>query len=1084
MRKRRFLALGLAMTMTLSLMAPGTAAASNPSDEERQAQIALAQGEKDDQGNVTKAGELPGTTRTFFDENDDIRDYFNASGFAAAGVQDRSEYYDEYVANGKKPTKNYKVVEEDGYIHKQDGTYLTEKEYNKLDESAKANYTYKVAERQFIEALSSGAPVIQVNALELELGFHYLEDNLDFPYDSVISPVTDYQKSKLYHAPQTNPLIMHKDDTLDAGQDNSQFTGAGISGLDLYDHLTLFSTTGCKIRHAGLDLNKNEDIIIRNFAFEGMYEWDDLYGKISRDPSGKLKPADYTTRKRYGWCNISCSSSKNIWIDHCTLGFAYDGNVDLSNGSQVSITWCQLGEQDLDVPDEELATDEEGYLTTTWDESQGCELWKNILYMEEFYKKFEKGQTDGYGYQEYTKYREAGITPQQIFRYAALHSKVHLCGSGESSFYTNVDTKISLGYNYYTNVMQRIPMVRQGNGHMYNCIVDNMEYNENAKKLQAKGFSVYCGSISVNNARDGASIGSDTCIYKDVDPSSGVERQGQEGMQKGVKDEWNYIIAPMINHNLVVNSQIIKPKSDGTEEVYTGSTWDNNGENPLTKDWKWDDIKPKQTLGDFKWSKWKNQDQFAQYFAQQGIWDGVESAVFDYCGNGADWTKYYNDFYEGTDELGYDYQCFELDKLEKMLVEYGGAHQNLYGTDETMKDYIQPYNQKSAEKEYSKKVLVDTANGTIEGKANNIYLVKEDESITLPTGSAITRKGYEFTGWKKGTYNETAGKWEFNAEPVMEVTITGDNTFSEEYYLATWESEKYTVTFDSMGGSPVLDILRDELNQSFRNALAAVGKSDFPTSTKEGATFLGWYPYDAATKTYGTKYILNSKITGNMTLYARWKNTIQFNTNGGSAVEAKTVDSGNKLSGVSEPTKEGYTFDGWYTDEALTTPFNADEAIMEPMTLYANWKEDENPVPDTVTITFETNGGTTMAAIEVEKGATAGAIAVPEKSESAFAGWYTDEALATPFDPDAALDTDVKLYAAWLAMGDLDEIGGVTPDDALLVLQSLAGKIKLTPKQILVGDIDGIGGITPDDALYILQRVAGKLTSFDEVKKK
>lgn len=1171
-RKRRFLALGLAMTMTLSLMAPGTAAASDPSDEKRQAQIALAIGEKDNDGNVTVPGALPGTTRTFFDENDDIRDWFNASGFAADGVQDRSWYYEEYVANGKKPTKNYKVVEEDGWI-KGDGTYLSDAEYKA--EGSPSGYTFKSAEKQFVEALNSRAPVIQVNAKELELGFHYLEDN-GIP-SGPVKQVSDYDSGSKKFPPITSPVIMNGADKyhtegvkeqIDASQeeasqynasqtDNSCVYGTGVSEISLYSHLTLFSTSGCMLRHVGFDINGVEDVILRNFQFEGMYEWDDQTEEICAG-------ADFTTRKRYGWGYFSVKQSRNVWVDHCTFGFAFDGN-DLTNGSSASITWCQFGVQNiLDGKDENthetpVSITMNGstpvYSGTRWFQSQGSELWKNILYMEEIYQKYKAGiLPENQRYHYYTKYRDKGATPQELLRYGAMHSKVHLVGSGEKDLYTNVEEKLTLAFNKYTNIIQRIPMVRSGNAHMYNCIVDNKDYQDNSAKLNASDRKVgvgYTTYLSVNNARNGATIGTDTCIFNEVTPNCGVERQSLDlSNLDGGKEVWKDILSSMINHNLTVNSKVT---IDG--QTYTGSSWDNNGENNLlNKRWKWYD---KSTIGDFKWSKWN-----LEVFRNEGALDtnAIEKTMIDYSQkNGYD--ALYKNYYEGADKLGYDYQCFTLDYVEKMLEEYGGAMEQLYGEDETMFDYIQPYNRTSAEKNnYSKKVLVDTGNEPIEGKNNNIYLVKKDESITLPTGSAITKKGYVFAGWQKGTYDEATGTWAINENPVMEVTITGDDNFSEEYYFATWEKRKYEITFDSMGGSPVSDIWRGELDQTLRNALKAMGKEEaFPTSTKEGATLLGWYSYEPSTKTYIAKYAMNSKITDDITLYARWKNTIQFNTNGGSAVGATTVNSGNKLSEVNAPTKEGYTFAGWYTDEALTTPFNAEEAIWEPMTLYAKWiegaasetvtitfetnggttmavivlekgatagviavpekegyrfdgwytdkalttpfnaeeaimesmtlyakwiKNENPPTPgETVTITFETNGGATMAAIEVEKGATAGAIAVPKKSESIFDGWYTDEALATPFDPNAALDTDMKLYAAWSLIGDVNRDGRVAVNDALLILQHLADKAKLTEKQISIADIDG-DGIKVKDALYILQRLADKLDSFDSVKKK
>ena len=71
--------------------------------------------------------------------------------------------------------------------------------------------------------------------------------------------------------------------------------------------------------------------------------------------------------------------------------------------------------------------------------------------------------------------------------------------------------------------------------------------------------------------------------------------------------------------------------------------------------------------------------------------------------------------------------------------------------------------------------------------------------------------------------------------------------------------------------------------------------------------------------------------------------SITFNTNGGSSVQTQWVTSGGKLSNLPTTTKEGYTFAGWYTDEALTQPFSADTAITKNTVLYAKWTEKADP---------------------------------------------------------------------------------------------------------------------------------------------
>lgn len=68
--------------------------------------------------------------------------------------------------------------------------------------------------------------------------------------------------------------------------------------------------------------------------------------------------------------------------------------------------------------------------------------------------------------------------------------------------------------------------------------------------------------------------------------------------------------------------------------------------------------------------------------------------------------------------------------------------------------------------------------------------------------------------------------------------------------------------------------------------------------------------------------------------------TVSFITNGGSAVKSANVYPGETLVMPEPPVKEGFTFIGWFKDEALTQPFGAEEAVRSSMTLYAGWTEE------------------------------------------------------------------------------------------------------------------------------------------------
>jgi len=73
--------------------------------------------------------------------------------------------------------------------------------------------------------------------------------------------------------------------------------------------------------------------------------------------------------------------------------------------------------------------------------------------------------------------------------------------------------------------------------------------------------------------------------------------------------------------------------------------------------------------------------------------------------------------------------------------------------------------------------------------------------------------------------------------------------------------------------------------------------------------------------------------------------TVTFDTAGGSVVEAQTVKSGDRVVKPAAPTRYGFAFTGWYTDEARTKVFDFNTKIKTDMTLYAGWMlSDANPV--------------------------------------------------------------------------------------------------------------------------------------------
>lgn len=78
---------------------------------------------------------------------------------------------------------------------------------------------------------------------------------------------------------------------------------------------------------------------------------------------------------------------------------------------------------------------------------------------------------------------------------------------------------------------------------------------------------------------------------------------------------------------------------------------------------------------------------------------------------------------------------------------------------------------------------------------------------------------------------------------------------------------------------------------------------------------------------------------------------VTFDTNGGSIVPVENVLNGQKATKPTNPTKTGYTFDGWYTEETCTNPYDFDTSVQNALTLYAKWTINQ------YTITFKPENG-------------------------------------------------------------------------------------------------------------------------------
>lgn len=205
-----------------------------------------------------------------------------------------------------------------------------------------------------------------------------------------------------------------------------------------------------------------------------------------------------------------------------------------------------------------------------------------------------------------------------------------------------------------------------------------------------------------------------------------------------------------------------------------------------------------------------------------------------------------------------------------------------------------------------------------------------------------TMEGHTFGGWftDNGTFKN---EYTFTEAVGSNITL-----------YAKWTANTYYVKYDGNGTT------EGTMSNSTHTYNVAKNLSA-NTYTMPGHTFTGW---NTAANGSGTSYTDQQSVTNlttvngaTITLYAQWestKYTVNFNSNGGSAVTSQTVEYGKTATEPAKPTWAGGSFVGWYTDSALTQPYDFSTPVTSNITLHAKWNKYN------FTITYYGKDGTTI----------------------------------------------------------------------------------------------------------------------------
>jgi len=270
----------------------------------------------------------------------------------------------------------------------------------------------------------------------------------------------------------------------------------------------------------------------------------------------------------------------------------------------------------------------------------------------------------------------------------------------------------------------------------------------------------------------------------------------------------------------------------------------------------------------------------------------------------------------------------------------------------------------------------------------------------------MTKEGMGFLGW----YTSTGARWNFDVDTV-------DRHMTLE---ARWSLTFYIVNFETNPSNATVP------NQSVAFGGNVVQPAN-PPSLGDGRAFGGWFTEDGTyTNEWGRQWdFSNEKITGPITLYARWvyqTRTVVFLVNGGSDLSrihfTISILAGGRILDPGSTVRDGHTFGGWFTDLAFTNQWNfatnrlsePDEAPgVDPFYLYARW------IPNTYTVSFNVNSVTasqpsTQTITHGER------VARPTVTNPGMAlvGWYTNSGLTNEWNFDNDLvSSSMTLNARW-----------------------------------------------------------------------
>lgn len=281
-----------------------------------------------------------------------------------------------------------------------------------------------------------------------------------------------------------------------------------------------------------------------------------------------------------------------------------------------------------------------------------------------------------------------------------------------------------------------------------------------------------------------------------------------------------------------------------------------------------------------------------------------------------------------------------------------------------------------------------------------------------------------------------------------------------------FDNKKYTITFDSDGGSVVE-----------KQIVKRGEKVNKPTDpTRDGYIFIEW---DLGSSIYD----FSAKVTRNLILKAIWKEqeggkvtyVVNFNTDGGNSISNQIINKDGTITKPQDPVRDGYKFLGWYSNNVL---FDFNTPVTKNLELVAKWeKAKDNSTTGTTTttkktttkkndttnttttkktttttteakkytVTFDSNGGSKVSSKEVTSGSKVSKPSNPIRTGYKFSGWTLNN---KAYDFNSKVTSNITLVAKWTAKTYTVKVSSVDAYSPARILSVYEDGSKISFKQI------------------------------------